>query len=212
MDLPRPAPAGRVVPAWHFRLAAFIKLRQQHGEQGMWIHRLDQDVVHAGFDAAHPVLDKGVGGQGDDRYFPIAIDRAYLPRRIQPVDVRHLHVHQDGGIAPRRAHRHGLGAVIRRVHRQPDIFEQADNSTTRKYGGTGLGLAISRRLAELMGGMAGVESTPGKGSRFWFTATLMKGGDAVAGQALARIDAESGIRERHGGRRVLVADDEPLNQ
>jgi two-component system sensor histidine kinase/response regulator len=76
----------------------------------------------------------------------------------------------------------------------------------------GLGLAISRRLAELMGGMAGVESTQGKGSRFWFTATLMKGGDAVVGQALARIDAESGIRERHGGRRVLVADDEPLNQ
>jgi CheY-like chemotaxis protein len=40
----------------------------------------------------------------------------------------------------------------------------------------------------------------------------MKRGDAVMGQALARIDAESGIRERHGGRRVLVADDEPLNQ
>ena len=106
----------------------------------------------------------------------------------------------------------GIGIPAEALPRLFHSFEQADNSTTRKYGGTGLGLAISRRLAELMGGMAGVESTQGKGSRFWFTATLMKSGDAVAGQALARIDAESGIRERHGGRRVLVADDEPLNQ
>jgi CheY-like chemotaxis protein len=89
-------------------------------------------------------------------------------------------------------------------------FEQVDNSNTRQYGGTGLGLVITRRLAELMGGEANVESEPGKGSVFWFTAGLRKVLYAVS-EVEKPVDAEARVRKYHSGRRILLVNDEPVN-
>ncbi|MDE2439756.1 MAG: response regulator, partial [Betaproteobacteria bacterium] len=92
-------------------------------------------------------------------------------------------------------------------------FEQADNSITRKYGGTGLGLAITKKLAEIMGGDSGVESTLGQGSTFWFTARLRKNPlqqEAVAPETV--LDAEWQLKTNFAGRQILLAEDEPINR
>ena len=106
----------------------------------------------------------------------------------------------------------GIGIAPDALPRLFSAFEQADNSMTRKYGGTGLGLAITRRLAELMGGAAGVESTPGRGSTFWFTARLRKGAGVTVAQAAPGEDVEALLQQRLAGRRTLVVDDEFLNR
>ncbi|MCX7180758.1 MAG: ATP-binding protein, partial [Proteobacteria bacterium] len=106
----------------------------------------------------------------------------------------------------------GIGIAPEILPRLFSAFEQADHSTTRKYGGTGLGLAITRRLAELMGGEVGADSTPGVGSTFWFTARLKKSGEVATTDAVIQGNAETRIRQHHAGSRILVVDDEPINR
>ncbi|MDO8787546.1 MAG: PAS domain S-box protein [Sulfuritalea sp.] len=106
----------------------------------------------------------------------------------------------------------GIGIAPDAMSRIFGAFEQADNSTTRKYGGTGLGLAITRRLAEMMGGEVGADSTPGVGSTFWFTARLKKGADEVVAENVTPGATEERIRQHHAGSRILIADDEPINR
>ncbi|HXE37709.1 MAG TPA: ATP-binding protein, partial [Azonexus sp.] len=107
----------------------------------------------------------------------------------------------------------GIGIDPAIIPKLFSAFEQADNSTTRKYGGTGLGLAITRKLAQLMGGAAGVTSRPGVGSTFWFTARLKKGQTSRPATVVAAAgSAEERLLSDFCGCRILLAEEEPINR
>ncbi len=107
----------------------------------------------------------------------------------------------------------GIGILPEKLPQLFSVFEQADVSTTRKYGGTGLGLAITKRLASLMSGEVGVFSQPGKGSTFWFTARMQRGiGIMPARPDTPLINADTDLQRYHAGSRILLVEDNPINQ
>jgi signal transduction histidine kinase/ActR/RegA family two-component response regulator len=128
-----------------------------------------------------------------------------------------VHVDADAGSDPSFVPLHvsvvdtGIGISEQQQAIIFEKFTQADGSTSRKYGGTGLGLAISTRLASLMGGRLWVESTPGGGSTFHFTARF----ETSDGAALSRSPEKHRPMAATHGRRalsVLLAEDNPVNQ
>ncbi|WP_197046979.1 PAS domain S-box protein [Paucibacter sp. KBW04] len=107
----------------------------------------------------------------------------------------------------------GIGMQAQQMSRLFEAFHQADASITRRFGGTGLGLAISKRLAQLMGGSIGVQSSPGLGSTFWvefpLSAVLAEAQTPQPGPVQAPKPSGSSILR---GARILVAEDDFINQ
>jgi signal transduction histidine kinase len=101
----------------------------------------------------------------------------------------------------------GIGITKEQLSRLFAYFEQADNSTSRKYGGTGLGLAISKRIIELMGGQIWAASSPGKGSSFTFDVSMLRG----EAQEDTATSTETNTHD-YTGKTILLAEDVAINR
>jgi two-component system sensor histidine kinase/response regulator len=140
-----------------------------------------------------------------------------LSNAVKFTDAGHVRLQAEPlEVDPRRiklsftVHDSGMGVPAHQLPLLFNPFEQADSSTTRRFGGTGLGLAITRRLAQLMGGEVGVDSQAGVGSRFWFSAWFER---ARPGDLLSAEPALAGTARRDfNGARVLLAEDNLINQ
>lgn len=106
----------------------------------------------------------------------------------------------------------GIGMTPEQAGKIFAKFEQADASTTRKYGGTGLGLSICRELVLAFGGEISVSSTPGQGTVFTAELPLPRIGDSPAGAAEPSAAEAAGLEEAGEGLRILAAEDHPVNQ
>jgi CheY-like chemotaxis protein len=110
----------------------------------------------------------------------------------------------------------GVGIDAEAMSRLFQNFEQADNSTTRKFGGSGLGLSITRHLAKMMGGETGAESEPEKGSKFWFTASFelpvdISAGTSTPAASSSAFPPEELLKRDFKGVRVLVCEENDIN-
>lgn len=106
----------------------------------------------------------------------------------------------------------GIGIPKEKQSRIFEVFSQADEQTSRRYGGTGLGLAISKKLAEMMGGRVWVESTEGEGSTFNVVVRLRVSSTPVEVRAVTADAAEASAQEDVGRLRILLAEDNLVNQ
>jgi PAS domain S-box-containing protein len=107
----------------------------------------------------------------------------------------------------------GIGIDPAKADRLFKSFSQVDSSSTRRFGGTGLGLAISKKLCEAMGGRMWMQSTPGKGSTFYFTMPLVTAD--IVDMPKPPAEKEPSPSSMPSGDRplsILVAEDEPMNQ
>jgi two-component system sensor histidine kinase/response regulator len=163
--------------------------------------------IHCSFDPAIPGILQGDSMRIQQILINFLSNAIKFTERGQ-IDLRTRLIEQseNGALVRCEVSDTGIGIATDHLSRLFQPFEQGDTSTTRRYGGTGLGLAISKRLAAAMHGDIGVESEPGHGSTFWFTARL-KRGSGHQGRQIRRMPPA----HHRQGARVLLAEDNAIN-